>query len=474
MKLFYKFFVIFILFALLAIPDNKNSIHVPEKDGLSSYERWWGKYAQTLVKYRTTGKQNQIVEYNKQRELLKKQLDRLLLELTEPDHPILDSINQQVNQLSALVSLVPGTIHEFEEDVATWRKLVKYQSRYWDPSSDYASERLFQFIIEGRLAFESALIQSQGNHLQWNSPKEMTTDHSLAYHKYQYESGDIIAFSTNSKDDSYFSIFKELPNVTTHLGSIYIKESVISVIFIDHEKGLVLIGIDEFIKTIAPNGVILRLRNDIPDLLRNPLLPSLAASTIHNMALNGQYKYDYSFDEESHADLYDWELIRKGFQQHDFSLEGSLYTRNSFAMNIGGANSHHMPFELELDHRFIIKGEWHHAGLLFEQRLLTAATSTIIENQSHQDLISYIKLPAYRIIKFYSILIGQFGVSQPIPSGVSAQSQLIYDELNTKQEKLLSLLKPALVNYEKKQKHKATYLKIMQKANEIMAEQKGN
>ncbi len=474
MKIFYKLSVIFILYALLAIPDNRTSIHIPKDSELTASGRWWGKFAQNLVKYRITSKQNQAFEYNKHRQLLKKQLDDLLLELTEPDNPKLDSICHHINKLSALASLVPGTIHEFEEDVATWRKLLKYQSRYWDTSSDYANERLFQFIVEGRMAFESALIQSETEEASWHLAKNQPTTHSSTFHNFSFKNGDIIAFNSNAKDDSHISVFKELPNVSKHLGSIYINNGQASVIYLDYKKGLIIVPMKEFINDIAPNGIILRLRNDIPEMLRNPALPLLAATTIYEMATEGTYSYDYNFDIESHSSLFDWELISKAFKQQGLSLEANLFNRNTFAINIGSKNPHLIPFEVELDHRFIIAGEWYHSNLLYENRLLTAATTAIIEHKSREDFISYFKLPIYRVAKGYSVFAGLFGFNEPIPSGITAQSQLVYDAVSKKQKKLLAQLKTALNSYEKKQQHKATYLKMLQKANEIMAEQKDN
>ncbi len=474
MKLFYKLSVIFILYALLAIPDNRTSIHIPRDGGGTTSGRWWGKFAQNLVKFRITNKQNQAYEYNKHRQLLKKQLDDLLLELTEPDNPKLDSISYHINKLSALASLVPGTIHEFKEDVVTWRKLLKYQSRYWDTSSDYANERLFQFMTEGRMAFESALIQSETEEARWHLPKRQSTAHSSTFHNFNFKSGDIIAFNSTIKDNSHISVFKELPNVFKHLGSIYINSGQASVIYLDYKKGLIIVAIEEFINNIAPNGIILRLREDIPEMLRNPALPSLAATTIYEMATEGTYKYDYSFDIESHSSLFDWELISKAFQQQGFSLKANLFNRNTFAINIGSKNPHLIPFEIELDHRFIIVGEWYHSNLLYENRLLTAATTAIIEHKSDEDFINYFKLPIYRVVKGYSILVGLFGLDKPIPSGITAQSQLVYDAVSKKQKKLLAQLKTALSSYEKEQQHKATYLKMLQKANEIMVEQEAD
>ncbi len=471
MKLFYKFSVAFIIYALLAIPDNKSSIHLPEEVPAVS-TKWWGKFAQNLVKYRITSKENQAYQYNKHRNQLTKHLDQLLLELTEPDNPILDSISLNINKLSALASLVPGTIHEFEKDVAAWRKLLKYQSRYWGTSSDFANNRLFRFMVESRLAFESALIQSQEEKTSLSAPDNSISFHSKTVNNIKFQSGDIIAYSLKVDDDPYVSFVKELPNMYKHLGSVFINDSVASVIYLDHINGLSILPIEKFVNERAPNGIIMRLRSDLPDILRKPALPSLAASNMYKMALSGSYKYDYHFDSESHEYIYDWELISLAFDSQGLSIDANSFRRSSSSIHVGKRKSHLTPSEIEFDHRFIIAGEWYSSDLLYKNRLLTAATAAIIEHQDKSDFLNPLLLPGYRLLKAYSMFIGQFGLQEPIPSGITAQTQLVFNTLEAKQKKLIVQLKKELLVYEKERNHKATYLKMLQKANEIMNEQK--
>ncbi len=456
------------LFALLAIPDHKDSIHVLEKNKTLFSSKWWGKFAQNLVKYRITSKQNQAFQYNKHQLLLHKHLDILLLELTEPNAPILDSINYHINKLSALVSLSPGKIPQFKNDVALWRKLLKYQSRYWNTSSEYANNRLFEFIMEGRLAFESALIQSNIEKAQWHKVKDSTITKSFNFDNLSFQSGDIIAFSLNPSDNNYSSVFKELPNVYQHLGSIIIKNEKAFVIYLDRLNGLTKLDVKNFKEVVAPNGIILRLREDIPPLLRNPELPTLAASTMWKMAESGQYKYDYNYNGDSHSYVYDWEFISMAFAKHGLNLNKNVWNRGNLSIEIGTHKKHLLPFEVELDPRFIIVGEWYNSNLLYENRLLAAATYAIMKYNSSSNFISYLSLPFYRLLKAYSMLIGVFGFNQPIPSGISAQTHLVYNSLVKQQQKTVEALRLALQSYEKKHRHKATYLKMLQKADEIM------
>lgn len=474
MKVLYKIIIFLILYALLAIPDNRNSLHIPDKNALALSSKWWGKFAQNLVKFRITNSKYQEYHYNKHRSLLIGHLDELLLELTEPDDPILDSISYHINKLSALASLVPNKIFEYESDVAKWRKLLKYQSRYWDTSSKKDNERLFQFIIESRLAFESALIQSntKSTHLSTSEAK----NESLSFTKgsIHFNAGDVIAFNLISAEDPYTSFIRELPNVYKHLGSVYIKDTVASIIYIDQLQGLIIMPLDTFIDEVAPNGAVLRLRHDIPDILSNPRLPELAASTMYQMAVEGSYKYDHRFDFDSHDYLYDWEFINMAYKIRNFNIDANQLIGDTYSMHVGNHNAHINAFEIELDHRFELAGEWYNTELLYNNRLMTAATASIIHSKKKGDFINPLLLPLYRIVKGYSMFIGQFGLKEPIPEGVTAQAQLVYNALAKEQKNLVAKLESQLAIYEINQNHRATYLKMLQKADEINAEHINN
>ncbi len=469
MNFFYKILIFLIIYALLAIPDNRSSLNIPEKSSLAISSKWWGKFAQNLVKFRITSEPNQIYYYNKHQALLTQHLDELMLQLTEPDHPILDSISYHVNKLSALVSLLPNKTNAFEQDVSRWRKLLKYQSRYWDTSTEATNKRLFQLIIESRLAFESALIQSNTATTSFSTIKTSNTFQTISIGKLQLKSGDIIAFNLSNRNDPAVTFIRNLPNVFKHLGTVYISNNKVSVMYVDRNLGLHAVPIKDFF-TIAPSGVVLRLRNDIPSILKNPELPALAASAMNEMSQNGNYKYDYRYDPETRHYVYDWELINNVYKVHSLNLNPIQFIRTSNSIHVGTRKSYLQAFEIEFDHRYIITGEWYNSEFLYKKRLLTAATSSIIRSREKSDFINPILLPIYRLVKAYSMIIGQIGFNQPIPAGVTAQTQMVYDALAKEQNKIVAKLENELANYEAERKHKATYLKMLQKADEITME----
>jgi len=472
MKIFYRIFIFLILYALLTIPDNRSQLHIPEKNSLEVSSKWWGKFAQNLVKFRITNSEYQEYYYEKHRNLLNYHLDELLLQLAEPGDPILDSISHHVNKLSTLASLAPHKINEFHGDVARWRKLLKYQSRYWDTSSESTNQRIFHLITESRLAFESALIQSNTASATLSTIQNIDGLKSVTIENLEFKSGDIVSFNLAYKQDPFVSFIKELPNVYQHLGCVHITDTSASVVYIDHEEGIKIVALDKFIGEIAPNGITLRLRDDIPAINKNPHIPALAATDIYSMASGHVYEFDYNFDSDTQFYLYDWELINTAYKAHDLNLEPSKFVSNSSSIHLGNPNSHLNAFEIELDHRFVIAGEWYNTQQLYNKRILTAATSSIMHPERVKtDFIDPFYLPLYRIMKAYSMIIGIFGFEQPIPSGVTAQAQLVYNNLIKEQEELVERLTLEISSYEKKQNHKATYLKMLQKSNEIKDQQ---
>ena len=472
MKVFYKIFIFIILYALLAIPDNRSQLHIPEKNSLEVSSKWWGKYAQNLVKFRITNSEYQQYYYEKHRNALNYHLDDLLLQLAEPDDSILDSISHHINKLSALASLAPNKINEFQYDVIRWRKLLKYQSRYWDTSSESTKQRVFHLITESRLAFESALIQSNTESATLSTAQNIDSLKPITTKNLEFKTGDIVSFNLDYREDPFVSFIKELPNVYQHLGCVHLTDTSASVIYIDHEEGIKIVDLDNFTDDIAPNGITLRLRDDIPEIYKNPQIPALAAADIYSMASGHAYEFDYNFDSDTQFYLYDWELINTAYKAHDLNLEPSKFVSNSSSIHLGNSNSHLNAFEIELDHRFIVVGEWYNTQQLYNKRILTAATSSIMHPERVKtDFINPFYLPLYRVMKAYSVSMGILGFEQPIPSGVTAQSQLVYNALIKEQKELVEKLTMDITAYEKKQNHKATYLKMLQKSNEIKGQQ---
>ncbi|MCB0504753.1 MAG: hypothetical protein KDC58_04540 [Cyclobacteriaceae bacterium] len=467
MKIAYKIAIAIIIYAMMAIPDPKNPFPIKEAQGYSTTSEWWGLYAQNLVKYRIINSAARSYYYDLHRSYLVSHLDQMELELTEPDSPLLDSISYHINKLSALASLVPNKINEFEGDISRWRKLIKYQSRFWNTSSNTEGSRLYQLLVESRLAFESALVQSDFPSVSWTS---LPLDNGFQYKSINdivFQSGDIVAFNLSKENDLCLSFRRDMPNAYDHLGSIYIQSGKGFVTYIDKETGLQSVGIETFLDNYAPNGMILRVRPDLSQIIETPELPVLVASRLYKMANEGRIKYDYQLDLDTRDYLYDWEMLNGVFKKYDFSLGTEKKLSNTHTIRVGSDKLINEPFELEYDPQLMVVGEWYNTQTLYDKRVLTAATSSVILSSPKMRFVNPILLPIYRIKKGLSMIMNQFGYKGLIAQGVSAQTQMALDALHQEQKKVVEELSEELHKYESEQKHRATYLKMLQSAKEI-------
>lgn len=467
MKTFYKIAIAIIIYAMLSIPDPYNPLPIKDVEESSTISKWWGKYAQNLVKYRIINNASRAYYYDLHRSMLNQKLDNMELELTEPDSPMLDSISYHINKLSALASLVPNKINEFEGDVFRWRRLLKYQSRYWDISSKSAGNRLYQLMVESRLAFESALVQSNYPTVAWSTAFADGGFQTKIVKSITFQSGDILAFNLQRENNLGLSFRRDMPNAYDHLGSVYIQGTEAYVTYVDHELGLQSYPLDTFVSSLAPNGMILRVRQDIQPMIENPELPIMVAASLFGMAQEGKYKFDFRYDLETRNYLYDWEMLNNLFKKYDLTIGPEKIRFNTHTINLGPSKINHEPFEMEYDPKLIVAGEWYETKTLYDQRVLTAATSTLILSNNEAGFVNPWKLPMYRVIKAYSMILNQFGANGPIPKGVSAQTHMVRVALVKQQKKALTELKKELAKYESEQNHKATYLKMLQSAKEI-------
>lgn len=470
MKIVYKLAIAVIIYALMAIPDSKEPFPIKESEGYSVTSDWWGTYAQTLVKYRIINPAARVYYYNLHRRNLIKYLDQMELELTESDSPLLDSINYSVIKLSALASLVPNKINEFETDISRWRKLLKYQSRFWNTSSTSEGSRLYRLLVESRLAFESALVQTDFPSIALSAEP---MDNGFQYKKIKniiFQSGDIVAFNLAKEGEHSISFRRDMPNAYDHLGTVYIQNQEVSITFIDKETGLSNIPVETFLDNYAPNGMVLRIRPDISAIIQNPQLPIAAAKALFDMANSGTYKYDYKLDLDSKNYLFDWEMLSKAFKSYGFTIGTEKRLSNTQTIRVGSNEIIKEPFELEYDPQLIVVGEWYKTKTLYDKRLLTAATSSIILSANKLAFVNPLFLPIYRLKKGYSMMMHQVGLKEPIPQGITAQTQMAMDALHKEQKRTVDKLSKELVNYENQQNHKATYLKMLQAAKELKSD----
>ncbi|MCB0494919.1 MAG: hypothetical protein KDC79_02175 [Cyclobacteriaceae bacterium] len=467
MKLFYKIAIAIIIYGLMAIPDPKEPFPIKESDGYSATSAWWGIYAQNLVKYRIINSAARSYYYDLHRTYLNNYLDEMELELTEPDSPILDSISYQINKLSALASLVPNKINEFELDISRWRKLLKYQSRFWNTSAKTDGNRLYQLLVESRLAFESALVQSNSVSVSWSMPTSESEFPSIETKNILFQSGDIVAFNLAKENGLCLSFRRDMPNAYDHLGSVYITDGKGYLTYIDKYLGLQSVTLETFLDNYAPNGMVLRIRADLPEVIDKPQLPVLAADALYKMSESGKYKYDYQLDLDTWNYLYDWEMLNDVYKQYNLKLGTEKKLSNTLTIRIGSDKLIKEPYELEYDPKLLIVGEWYNTKTLYDKRILTAATSSIILSAKKMEFVNPLLLPLYRLEKAYSMILNQFGFKGPIPQGISAQNQMALNALHKKQKQTVKELNNELAKFEKEQKHKATYLKMLQSAKEI-------
>lgn len=466
MKIFYRILMVLIIYGLLAIPDNKKVVHTPTKNTVKSSERWWGMYAQNLVKFRIANAAYRAYHFSEHKKLLTHHLSNLAFDLVDANDPILDSITYHINKLSALVSLNSKRTAYFTELITQWRQLLRYQSRYWDVTDTDVAKALFNLYNQTNLALESAMIQAEipNFYLSTGRPKEpfQTTLLDSIY----FKSGDIILFNTQQLDSPIIPSFSTLPNSYKHLAVVHITNKNAQVSYLDIRQGLVHVPLQEFKNNVAYQGSVYRLRSDLPLMLSKPTIMQEFAAQVYDMAEKHTYYYDFRRDLKTNDALFDWEILQKLLGSYGIKWKSINFINENEDYSIG-VEPHRFVFELECDHRFNFIGEWCQSPSLYASRINTAALTAVLDTAPEQKLMNLWVLPIYRIKKGYSILASLVGVTPPIPKGISAQTQMVLDNLTSYKNKLQLALQVALQTYESKQNHKATYLKMLQKSKEL-------
>ena len=110
--------------------------------------------------------------------------------------------------------------------------------------------------------------------------------------------------------------------------------------------------------------------------------------------------------------------------------------------------------------------EWRDPALLFRDHIDNAVTDVMLEGAERGDLLAapWYQLPAGRIAKGYSVVLGQFGRTGPIPEGMSAAAALRNRAYAARHAALTSAVQATAATWQQDHGYPPTYWTLVQLA----------
>ena len=198
------------------------------------------------------------------------------------------------------------------------------------------------------------------------------------------------------------------------------------------ERGVAVSTADGYLRDKKLRIMVLRLRADLAPLIADPSLPHRAASLALERARSGHIAYDFDMDYTDPSRLFCSEVASSVYGELGVRLWTGLSTISAPGLRrwLSAFGVRHFetqePSDLEYDPQLVVVAEWRDPGALMQDHIDNAAIDAMLEGAEAGDALSYpwYQLPAARLAKAYSWLVGGFGGQGPVPQGMSARAAL--------------------------------------------------
>jgi hypothetical protein len=320
--------------------------------------------------------------------------------------------------------------------LARYRDAVKRHSRSWDLREEAPRARLYFALYGARAALEEALLQQP--------PREVpplalgrqvpSVTPSLEVHGVRVHSGDLLVSRGGAPTSALIARGSDAPGNFSHVALLHVDEATgeANIVEAHIEVGVVVTPLDRYLADRKLRLLVLRARDDLPELRANPRLPHLAATAALARARREHVPYDFAMDAAEPSALFCSEVAWAAYASQGLTLwPGQSFisapgTRR-WLWSVGVRNFATLePSDLEYDPQLAVVAEWFDAAALAQDHRDNAVTDVLLEAaEAGVDLdFDPWRRPLARVAKAWSALLVATGRVGPVPEGMSPEAAL--------------------------------------------------
>jgi hypothetical protein len=236
------------------------------------------------------------------------------------------------------------------------------------------------------------------------------------------------------------------------------------------EVGVTVSTLENYMKDKKLRVMVLRLSSDLPELIKDPMLPHKAASSSLKRALNEHIPYDFEMNYKNFNKLFCSEVVSSEYSKLGIKLwmgESTISSIGTAKLLAGfGVKSFETqePSDLEYDPQLTVVSEWRNLNILFNDHVDNAVVDAILEwsDEGNEIAIDWYMLPIVKAVKFYSILLNQFDLPGPIPEGMSATSALRHEAFKTMHNSIKEIILREADNFKKQYGYTPPYWRLLE------------
>jgi hypothetical protein len=377
-------------------------------------------------------------------------LDSLLLILgrvrLEPIASPFTSLEQNLFECAPYVAACDGWLPPYIEKTAEIRSIVKEQSRHWDMKDSLARRTLYRLLYGGRAALEEVLLQMPASVVPTliNGTDESSQTPWASILGVKIHSGDILVSRGGAPTSALIARGSDFPGNFSHIALVHVdpKTHLTSILESHIEQGVTISTLEDYLNDTKLRVMVLRLRSDLPELLRDPMLPHRAATLAFEEAALRHIPYDFEMDYKEHSRLFCSEVASAPYQKVGITLWMGISTISTPGLRswLGAFGVRNFvtqePSDLEYDPQLVVVAEWRDPMTLYKDHLDNAVIDVMLERAEEGEELGYpwYALPAVRLLKGYSLILNVFGGVGPVPEGMNATAALRNKQFSTTHE----------------------------------------
>jgi hypothetical protein len=474
-----------LLYAFLLIPEHDASLSSMSNDRVEKQPFAWNQddYWNSLeAKYRDAqksgcqGSETVITSQLGKANLLLRQISQ---EKLLPDSPEFSQLEQKMFEIAPEVAACEKKTMEYVQFITDLRKVVKDQSEHWNMNSDAARMTLYRLLYGGRTAAEEIMMRVPAGSLPGliRGTDEPSQTPSVEIRGVRIHSGDIIVSRGGAPTSALIARGNDYPGNFSHIALVYVdpKTHEAKIIESHIEIGVVVSTVEQYLKDKKLRVMLMRPRADLPQIIKDPMLPHKAAEFSYKRASEGHIPYDFEMDYKDHSKLFCSEVASEAYEKYGINLWAGISHISSRGLRnwLAAFGVRHFdtqePSDLEYDPQLIVVAEWRDPETLRKDRMDNAVTEVMLEGAEEGDDLSYkwYLLPVARLVKAYSVILNSFGQAGPIPEGMSATAALRTQDYGEKHKAIEERLSAKARQYKKKHGYEPPYWALVSIARKV-------
>ncbi len=414
------------------------------------------------------------------------QTDKLLNKIEEKQlnptaHEFTELENSFFN-LASMISAYPQKLEEYINIYSRMRFIVKNQSLQWDINNIETRRIIYRLLYGGRAAIEEIMIQAPSNLTPSNvmGCQEPSITPNANILGVTIHSGDILVSRGGAPTSALIARGNDYPGNFSHIALTYVdpKTHLISIIESHIERGVVISSLEEYLKDTKLRVMVLRLRSDLPQMIKDPMLPHKAAEYALNEVKSRHIPYDFEMDYKDHSKQFCSEVAFVPYKKMGIQFWKGISNISSIGivkwLSLFGVKNFetHEPSDLEYDPQLRVVTEWRDPETLYKDHLDNAVIEGMLERANVGKGLDYsfYMLPLARIAKLYSFILNQFGMVGPIPEGMSAATGLRNKQLTEDHNSIKKIVEAKAKAFKEKNNYTPPYWRLVAFSSEAIKE----